>query len=144
MAGKTTHVARPRLFVYGGLLSLAACTIAYSLAVRTPLLLDVIRDRNTLFREVHGDWIENAYTIKVINEDDKPHSYRLEARGLERIELAAPSGTVDVAPGTVSNVPVRLQAPADLAHGVHAITLRITALDDPSLVRTEKTRFIGP
>jgi cytochrome c oxidase accessory protein FixG len=144
MAGKQTRVARPRLFVYGTLLTLAASAIAYTLAIRTPLLLDVIRDRNTLYREVHGDWIENAYTIKVINEDGKPHSYRLQADGLSGMELATPSGPIEVAPGTVSNVPVRLQAPADAAHGVHAITLRIAAIDEPAIVRTEKTRFIGP
>ena len=144
MAGKRTHLARPRLFVYGALLALAAGSIAYSLALRLPLILDVIRDRNALYREVRGHWIENAYTIKVINEDDKVHSYRLQAEGLNRLELAAPAGLIEVAPGTVSNVALRLQAPEDVAHGVHAITLRITAVDAPNIFRTEKTRFIGP
>jgi len=144
MAGKQTHVVRPRLFVYGALLTLAAGTIAYSLATRTPLILDVIRDRNTLYREVHGDWIENAYTIKVINEDDKGHIYRLQAQGLDRLELSTPVNPIEVGPGTVSNVAVRLQAPAGVAHGVHAITLRISAFDDPRISRIEKTRFIGP
>ncbi|MGC2028713.1 MAG: cytochrome c oxidase accessory protein CcoG [Steroidobacteraceae bacterium] len=144
MAGKQTHVARPRLFVYGALLTLAAGTIAYSLGTRTPLILDVIRDRNTLYREVHGDWIENAYTIKVINEDDKGHIYRLQAQGLDRLELSTPANPIEVGPGTVSNVAVRLQAPAGVAHGVHPITLRISAFDDPRIARTEKTRFIGP
>jgi len=49
-----------------------------------------------------------------------------------------------VAPGSVANVPVRLQAPAANAHGVHPISLRISAQDAPNIVRTEKTRFIGP
>jgi cytochrome c oxidase accessory protein FixG len=144
MAGKQTRLVRPRLFVYGALLTLAAGTIAYSLLTRTPLILDVIRDRNALYREVRGDWVENAYSIKIINEDDKPHQYRLEAEGIAQLELAAPVGVIAVAPGSVANVPVRLQAPAANAQSVHPITLRITAQDAPSIVRTEKTRFIGP
>jgi cytochrome c oxidase accessory protein FixG len=144
MSGKETRLARPRLFVYGALLTLATGTIAYSLLTRTPLILDVIRDRNALYREVRGDWIENAYSIKVINEDDKMHRYRLQAQGIDRLELVAPAGLIDVAPGSVANVPVRLQAPAGNAQGVHSITLRITAQDAAGIARTEKTRFIGP
>ena len=144
MAGKQTRLVRPRLFVYGALLSLAAGAIAYSLLTRTPLILDVIRDRNALYREVRGDWVENAYSIKIINEDDKAHHYRLQADGIPQLELVSPTGVIDVASGSVANVPVRLQVPAVNAQGVHPITLRITAQDAPSIVRTEKTRFIGP
>jgi cytochrome c oxidase accessory protein FixG len=144
MAGKRTRLGRPRLFVYGALLTLAAGTIAYSLFTRTPLILDVIRDRNALYREVRGDWVENAYSIKVINEDDKAHHYRLQAEGIAQLELVAPAAVIDVPAGSVANVPVRLQAPAANAQGVHPITLRITATDAPSIIRTEKTRFIGP
>jgi cytochrome c oxidase accessory protein FixG len=144
MSGNETRLARPRLFVYGALLTLAAGVIGYSLLTRTPLILDVIRDRNALYREVRGDLIENAYSIKVINEDDKTHRYRLEAEGIAQLELVSPAGLIDVAPGSVANVPVRLQAPARNAQGVHPITLRIAAQDAPNIVRTEKTRFIGP
>jgi len=144
MAGKRTHMARPRLLVYATLLTLAAGTIAYSLFIRTPLILDVIRDRNALYREVRGDWVENAYSIKVINEDDKAHRYHLQAAGVVQLELAAPLGAIEVAPGSVANVPVRLQAPAANAQGVHPITLKIVAEDAPNIARIEKTRFIGP
>jgi cytochrome c oxidase accessory protein FixG len=144
MSGKQTRLVRPRLFVYGTLLTLAAGAIAYSLLTRTPLILDVIRDRNALYREVRGDWVENTYSVKVINEDDRAHHYRLQAEGIAQLELVAPTGAIDVPPGSVANVPVRLQAPAVNAQGVHPITLRITAQDAPNIVRTEKTRFIGP
>jgi cytochrome c oxidase accessory protein FixG len=144
MSGKDTRLARPRLFVYGALLMLATCIIAYSLLTRTPLILDVIRDRNALYREVRGDWVENAYSIKVINEDNRAHRYQLRVEGIAQLELVAPTGLIDVPPGSVANVPVRLQAPAGNAQGVHPIKLRISAQDAPGIVRTEKTRFIGP
>ena len=144
MHGKATHVARPRLFVYGALLAAAATAIVVSLSARTPLILDVIRDRNALYREVRGDRIENSYTIRIINEDDARHTYRLQASGLEDLTLAEPQGAIDVAPGSVSSIAMRLEAPAAVAGGVHPVTLRITAVDAPHIARTEKTRFIGP
>ena len=64
MHGKTTHVLRPRMVVYAALLLVGTGTLLYSLITRTPLILDVIRDRNALYREVRGDWIENAYSTQ--------------------------------------------------------------------------------
>jgi len=144
MQHKQTRVIRPRLFVYAALLMTIIAVIGYSLATRKPLILDVIRDRNALYREVHGDQIENAYTLKIINEDDKPHSYQIQVTGLELIHLVDPIGAIRVPPGTVSSVPLRLQAPAGVASGVHEIRLRLAALDQPTLFNIEKTRFIGP
>ena len=40
-----------------------------SMATRTPIILDIIRDRNTLFRELPGDIVENTYTLKLINQN---------------------------------------------------------------------------
>jgi cytochrome c oxidase accessory protein FixG len=144
MSGGTTRLARPRLFMYAGLLMLAAGAIAFSLTTRMPLIVDVIRDRNALYREVRGDWIENAYTIKVINEDDKPHRFGLAAEGVTGLQLVAPLEPIVVAAGSVSTVSVRLQAPAENAGGVHPIILRVSAFDKQSLRRIERTRFIGP
>ena len=142
--GKATHIVRPRMFVYGAILVIGATILGYSLATRTPLILDVIRDRNALYREVHGDHIENAYSLKVINLDSKPHSYRLQVSGLDALEIAAPSGLIDVPAGTVGTVSARLQVPSDLATGVHKITLTLAAADDARIAVREKTRFIGP
>jgi cytochrome c oxidase accessory protein FixG len=144
LSGGRTQLARPRLFIYAGLLLLAASAIVYSLATRMPLIVDVIRDRNALYREVRGDWIENAYTVKIINEDDKPHRFSLSAEGVFGLQLVAPVEPTSVAAGSVSTVSVRLQAPGAGAHGVHPILLRVRAEDGGALHRSERTRFIGP
>ena len=36
-----------------------------SMVTRTPIILDVIRDRNSLYRELPDEQIENIYTIKI-------------------------------------------------------------------------------
>ncbi len=139
-----THVLRARVLVYATLLAAIAGVLLYSLVMRTPLILDVIRDRNALYREVAGERIENAYTLKVINLDDRPHSYRLAASGINQLELMAPAGLITAPPGAVSAIPARLQAPAAAAGGVHPIVLTLTAVDAPRIVVHEKARFIGP
>jgi len=143
--GQRTHIVRPRMLVYAGLLLAISTLFVYSLATRTPLILDVIRDRNALYREIHGDVIENAYSLRVINLDRRPHAYRLTVRGLDRLQIAEPIGPIVVAGGTVATVPARLQAPAaTAAGGVHPITAVLTSTDDPRISVHETARFIGP
>ena len=135
---------RPRMVVYASLLLIGVGFLVYSLLTRTPLILDVIRDRNALFREVHGDRIENAYSLKVINLDDHPHRYRLEVTGMNELAIVAPTQLIEAPPGSVSTVSARLEAPEALAAGIHRIALRLTAVDAPRIAVSENTRFIGP
>ena len=144
LRGNPQHILRPRLLLYACLLLALCGAVVYSVAVRTPLLVDVLRDRNALYREVRGDRIENSYLLKIINEDSFPHRYRIEARGLDRLTLAEPSGDVEVDAGSVATIPTRLQAPSESAQGIHTITLHIVAEDNPRYQVLEKTRFIGP
>jgi cytochrome c oxidase accessory protein FixG len=141
--GTPTRVLRPRMLVYLALLLLGSGVLLYSLFTRTPLILDVIRDRNVLYREVRGEWIENSYALKVINLDDKPHRYRLTVSGMPGLELTTPLDPIAVSPGSVSSIPARLAAPTAGAGGVHRIVLTLAALDAPITVH-EKARFIGP
>ena len=144
LCGGRTHLMRARMAVYAALLALAIGVLLYAMFTRTPLILDVIRDRNALYREVHGDRIENAYTLRVINLDDRPHRYRLQVGGMPQLELVAPAGPIESAPGTVSTIAARLQAPQSAAAGIHPITLSLAAEDAPRIVVHEQARFIGP
>lgn len=144
LAGRPKPLARPRVAVYALILLAGASTLVYSLATRTPLIMDILRDRNALFREVHGDHIENAYVLKVINLDSVPHRYRLEAAGLEQLAIVAPSGVIELPPGSVSTLSARLQVPSDKAAGIHVIALSLTATDNARIAVHERTRFIGP
>jgi len=142
--GRQTHIIRPRMIVYAALLTVVAGFLVYSLFTRTPLILDVIRDRNALYREVHGDRIENIYSLKVINLDNAPHTYRLLAGGIDQMQVATPTEPIQIPAGTVSTVIARLEAPAAAVSGVHQITITVAALDNPAISVSEKARFIGP
>ncbi|UCE89298.1 MAG: cytochrome c oxidase accessory protein CcoG, partial [Pseudomonadota bacterium] len=69
MEGRTTRVLRPRVLIYTVLLAVIVGAWGYGLATRVPLGLDIIRDRNVLFRETREGYIENVYTLKVVNMD---------------------------------------------------------------------------
>jgi len=142
--GRPQRLLRPRLVVYSLLLLAMSGMLVFSLFTRVPLLVDVLRDRNALYREVHGDLIENSYQLKIINEDNLPHRFRVEATGLEQLQVAEPLRAIPVAAGSVINVAARLQVPAEQAQGVHSITLRVVAEDEATLSVRERSRFLGP
>ena len=144
--GIKTKILRPRIFIYGGILLLLGSIFIYLVTTRMPLQLDVIRDRNQLYRETQGQ-IENVYTLKVINMDETAHSYLVTATAeeIDNIRLLADANPVQVPAGEVLDVPVRLRADeADLKRRNSNVYFTVTATDDPVLHTTETSRFIGP
>jgi polyferredoxin len=146
VSNETTHVLRPRMFVYATLLVVLIVGLVTSMATRTPIILDVIRDRNSLYRELPGDVIENIYTIKVINQADRERSFIVGVSGVEGIALdgVGEDDIVNVDGGGVLSLPVRARVHRDNAYGIMAIKFSVTATDDESDSIEEDSRFLGP
>ena len=81
-----------------------------SLVVRTPLKVDVVRDRAALSRIVAGGKLENVYRLQIMNATEQPQRYRISAAGLEGLALAS-EAEVAVGPAESRWVAVRLQIP---------------------------------
>jgi cytochrome c oxidase accessory protein FixG len=143
---ENTRVLRPRMFVYATLLLLLITGLVTSMATRTPIILDVIRDRNSLYRELPGDMIENIYTIKVINQSDSARSFVVGVSGVEGISLdgAGDEDIVHVEGGGVLSLPIRARVHRDTAYGIMTIQFSVTAVDDESDSIQEDSRFLGP
>ena len=141
---KGTHVLRPRMIVYAVILLALIAGLVTSMATRTPVILDVIRDRNTLYRELPGDMIENTYTLKLINQSEQDRSFVLGVTGLEGIVLDGVGETIIVEGGGVLSFPVRARAPREDSYGIMNIEFIVTAVDDESVVVAEDSRFLGP
>jgi len=77
------HVLRPRVLIYTAILAVLCLALAFSLAMRTPLKVDVVRDRATLSRIVEGGMLENVYLLQIMNATEKPQKYHTGAAGLE-------------------------------------------------------------
>jgi cytochrome c oxidase accessory protein FixG len=141
--GKPTRVFRPRIFIYGGLLLALLAGFAYGVATRTPLIAEVLRDRNALYREtVEG--IENGYTLKLVNKTDHAQRYAVALRGeSERssgMVLHAP--VVTVPPGEVASVPVTVTAPGNV-QGRHEVHFEVISADG-SVRKSVESSFFGP
>jgi len=139
-----TRVLRPRIFVYAALLGLLVTGLVTAMAMRTPIILDVIRDRNTLFRELPDGMIENIYTLKIINQRNDDRVYRLSVGGIDGIELDGTGELVQVDGGGVLSLPVRARARRSDVYGIMHITFTVTDVDDPAATITEDSRFLGP
>jgi len=142
--GGGTRIFRPRVFVYATILLLMITGLVSSMVMRTPVILDVIRDRNALYREIGDDLIENTYTLKVINQSDKDRSFELSVDGIDGISLDGVDENVFVAGGDVLSLPVRVRAHRDDAYGIMNIEFHLTAQDDESVSVTEDSRLLGP
>ncbi|NIV17885.1 MAG: cytochrome c oxidase accessory protein CcoG [Woeseiaceae bacterium] len=144
MRNEKTRILRPRVFVYATLLTVLIGGLITAMATRTPVILDVIRDRNSLYREIPGDMIENIYTLKIINQSEDSRSFVLTVEGVPGLALDGVDATVGVEGGGVLSLPVRARTQRDNAFGINNITFRVTATDDESVMVAEDSRFLGP
>ena len=141
---KTTHVLRPRVLVYASILGLLAIGFVVALALRTPLGLDVIRDRNSLFRMLDDGRVENVYTLKILNKTELRRSFDLVVSGAGELALDPAQPVFNVEPGEVYPAVVRVRRDAYQPSGSETIHFRITARDDPRVTATHDARLLAP
>jgi cytochrome c oxidase accessory protein FixG len=137
------RVLRPRVLVYGALLLALCIVVLGSLIMRTPLKVDVVRDRAALSRIVAGGKLENVYRLQIMNATEQPQRYRISAKGLDGLQVAS-EADVTVGPAESRWVPVRLQiAYGSAAPGSHPIEFTIGDAAHGAHV-AEKSVFIVP
>jgi len=145
MQGGKTHILRPRIIIYAVVLLAIFAAFTYSFSQRISLGLDVIRDRNTLYRETSDGLIENVYILKILNMDDAEHQYKLSVSGIPGLSLHKDMAVIRVDSGGVLELPVRLRADeADLEARSSDVVFELVAMDDAGLVVSEDARFLGP
>ena len=142
---KASKVIRPRTIVYTLLWLALIAGFVFAIGNRTPLIVDVIRDRNALYREVDAERIENVYTLRILNMDNSDHAFRVEATGIEGIEVDMQDMPIAVNAGEIATLPLRLRVPRSaVGAGGTTIQIRAQAVDNENIGITQSTRFIGP
>ncbi len=136
-------IIRPRTVVYSLVLSALVITLASSMLLRQPVILDVLRDRNTLYRDAGRRGIENNYTLRIINKHNRDHEYTLSVRGLDGAAIQTET-RVAVGAESVYTLPTSVTAPHEMAVGGQRIEFVLEALDDPTIRVVEESRFRGP
>ena len=137
------RVMRPRVLIYSAVLITLCVVMLGSLILRTPLKVDVERDRAALSRIVAGGKLENIYRLQIMNATEAPQRYRISAYGLPGLEVASePDIEIDAAQSRW--MAVRLQIPYGSANsGSHSVKFEVTAVGSDYKV-TEKSIFLVP
>jgi cytochrome c oxidase accessory protein FixG len=145
LAGRASHILRPRVAVYGLLLAAGFAAFGWSVTHRVPLIVDVVRDRNALFRVAADGTIENAYTLKVMNKGEEARRYRVTLAEAGPVVLAGGAPVeVEVASGEVLALPVTLRAPPGAVAGRAEIQFVVEAPDATGIRVEAESRFFGP
>jgi len=144
LEGQGGRIVRPRMLVYGALLAALMVGFVVAISLRTPVGLDVMRDRNALYRQLPDGSVENVYLVRILNKDTEPHRYVLAASGLPGLTLETDSAEHAVGPGEVYSLAARVRAPAGSAAGSQEIRMSVASVDDPRLAAERTTRFLGP
>ncbi len=143
--GKGLHIFRPRIFVYSAILLGLVIAMMWSLLVRIPVGVDITRDRNILYREATNGNLENVFKVRIMNQDDKPHTFVISLEGFPGGILDPDEKETSVESGKIVDTLVRVQASEEIIKGRSTnITLRVTATDDEKLTDDEDARFIAP
>jgi len=144
LAQMRQRLLRPRALVYASILVTIATVFFGSLILRTPLKLDVIRDRGMMGREVEDGSIENVYRLQIMNTAEVPHRYNIKVSGIESIRLAD-QDEVLLKGADARTLPVRVRI--DRGHGKpgsNKIEFTLQAQDDPRLQVREAGVFLVP
>jgi len=144
--GTGMHFLRPRLIGYAVALTIMGGLFLYALTGRVPLTVEAIRDRNQLYRESSDGNIENVYTLKVMNESQRPEVYTLTVDCDKRIhEESSDPSQLKLAPGELMSVPITLEAdPGQLDSTKYDIDFKVKATDDSRTVAKTESRFLAP
>lgn len=144
LAGDKPDWFRPRLLGYGAAVVVMSVLFIVTLYNRVPLHVDVIRDRNQLFRETSTGMIENVYRLQVMNKSQQDREYRILLDAPEGLTLIGRQA-IYVAAGGQYSLPVTVSYDpyvTDLSSST--IRFVVQAADQPSLERTHESRFITP
>lgn len=147
MVGKETRILRPRVLLYGTLLVVLMAGFIYGVQARNTVGIDVIRDRNVLYRETNIGMIENVYTLKLVNRAAESRDFVIAVSGLEGLRLShRENDHVSVPAGGIRELPVSVQVdPFHLGSGrTHDIVFRAEVVDHPESSAERTNRFIGP
>ncbi|GKT18016.1 cytochrome c oxidase accessory protein CcoG [Acidovorax sp. SUPP2522] len=137
------RVLRPRVLIYTAVLVALCVGLLSSLVLRTPLKVDVVRDRAALSRIVAGGQLENIYRLQIMNATESGQRYRIGASGLQGLRVAS-DAEVEIGAAESRWVAVRLQIPYGSAPpGSHAVQFDVQALGSGGHV-VEKSVFLVP
>lgn len=140
-------LARPRVWVYSTILTLALAGIIYGLSSLAAIDLKVLHERAPLFVTLSDGSIQNKYTLKMLNKTPEDLSVTISADGPEGLQLVGAEEPVSIRHGAVTPAMVFVKVPAkQLTQEQVPVRFRVEAIGpNGQVIRSERESvFIGP
>jgi cytochrome c oxidase accessory protein FixG len=121
---------RPRTAIYFTLWAAVGIAMLVTLAGRGRLDVNIVADRNPLFVKLSDGAIRNGYTVKILNMQQRPRSFRMAVEGL-------PAATLEMAGEATQATALEVAVDADK---LRAIKVYVTTGEE-SVRKAEATSF---
>ncbi len=145
-----TKLFRPRTVIYAALIVVVGIAMVISLATRSDLDINVLRDRNPIFVTLSDGSIRNGYTVKILNKRRAERNLELRVAGIDGATLSAVGLSDDAEPrfsveaDSLRSIKVFVTAPRDESRPTSVpVTLTLVDLASGDSVRYESS-FKGP
>ena len=136
------RLLRPRAIGYGLVWLLLAGGLLAALLLRSPLELDVMRDRRNLYRALPDGMVENVFVLRVTNKSDAPRTLMLRAEAPDGRTLALSPDSVQLGASETRPVTVGARIAGDAIAHPFDVTFIATAADAPEVSIRHTGRFI--
>ncbi len=144
LSGGTTKIIRPKLIGYAIVLLIMTSLLVIDIYSRAPLEIDIIKDRNSLYRETNQGLIENVYTLKLLNKSQNDRTFKVSISGIEGAKYVG-EAVVNVRGGGVYTLPISVvTSPYSLTEEVTNFTFHVeTQNENGEIIKIQETsRFI--
>ncbi|MEP0354704.1 MAG: cytochrome c oxidase accessory protein CcoG [Paraglaciecola sp.] len=146
LAGGVTKIFRPKLIGYAVVLLLMSGLLVFEIATRSPLEIDIIKDRTPLYRETGNGMIENIFTIKILNKSQDMQTYSVSVSGLPK-HIMIGTAQATVAGGELFNLPISIAInPNDIEQKVTEFNFEVDAtISSEEVIHSEAiSKFLYP
>lgn len=140
-----SRLRRPQVALFSVTLLLVIGATIYSLQTHQPVKANIVRERNTLVRELANGELENVYRVQLQNTAEQRRSFTLQVSGLAGLSTEIDQDMKLILASTESrDFIVRVKTAAQNAKaGANPIQFTITANDDSGVQITEDATFFG-
>ncbi len=147
--GKETKslLKRPRVWIYGIILTLAVAGIGIGFSTMDAVELKVLHERQPLFVRLSDRSIQNKYYLKILNKLTEDLSVRITASGPKNLILVGAEQTIDSTHGGVTQATIFVKVPyRDLTDETVPIEFHAeaTGKDGDPYRSSRGSIFIGP
>lgn len=143
MDGQAARIVRPRVVIYGLILTIIGGAFAVLLASREAADVTVLRGLGRPFTTLETGEIANPIRLKVVNRSERAMSLSVTAGGIEGVRIAAERSSIVVGPGESLAMPMMIAVPPGAFRG-GSVAVRLVVEEGGGFRKSVPYRLMGP